>query len=152
MRIFVFLHVLTMFSAVALSGGGEILLMQIARTRNPSAIRTAFEVHNRLVRFIPVVFLIGLAFGVIAIFVNGFNPFAPWLLFAYPLFVAGILTGAIGIGPWADGVRAAAASSGDTTSAEMEAAIANPRGRYAQIAFWLVTAAIVFVMVVKPLS
>ncbi len=152
MRTFVFLHVLSMFGAVALSGGSEIFLMQIARTRNAPAIRAAFEVHNRLVRFIPILFLVGLAFGLIAIVVNDFNPFAPWLLFAYPLFVAGILTGALGIGPWADGVREAAEASGDTTSPELEAAIANPRGRYAQIGFWLVTAAIVFVMVVKPLS
>lgn len=152
MRTFIFLHVLTMFSAVALSGGSEIFLLQIARTRNAPAIRTAFDVHNRLVRFIPVLFLVGLAFGLIAIVVHQFNPFAPWLLLAYPLFVAGILTGALGIGPWADRVREAAAASGDTTSADLEAAISNPRGRHAQMAFWLVTAAIVFVMVVKPLS
>ena len=152
MRTFVFLHVITMFSAVALSGGSEIFLMQIARTRNAPAIRTAFEVHSRMVKLIPAVFMVGLVFGLIAIFVNQFNPFAPWLLLAYPLFVAGILTGVVGIGPWADRVREAAATSGDETSPELEAAIANPRGRYAQIGFWLVVAAIVFVMVVKPLS
>lgn len=152
MRIFVFLHVLTMFAAVAVSGGVELFLVRIAGTRNAATIRPAFETHQRLVRWVPVTFMIGFAFGVIAIFVNGFNPFAPWLLLAYPLFVAGILTGALGIGPWAEGVIRAAASSGEIASPELEAAIANPRGRTAQIAYWLVVAAIVFVMVMKPLS
>jgi hypothetical protein len=152
LRIFVFLHVLTMFGAVALSGGSEVFLTRIAGTRDAAAIRTAFRAHNHLVRFIPILFLVGLGFGLIAIVVHGFNPFAPWLLLAYPLFVMGILTGALGIGPWADRVREAAESSGDITTDELEAAIANPRARYAQIAFWLIVAAIVFVMVAKPFS
>ena len=152
MRIFVFLHVLTMFFAVAISGGVELFLMRIARTRDARTIRTVFELHQKLVKYIPRAYLLGLAFGVIAIFVNGFNPFAPWLLLAYPLFVVGILTGAVGVGPWAEGVIAAAASSGDSTSPELEAAINSPRGRNALVLFWAVLAAIVFVMVVKPLS
>lgn len=152
MRIFVFLHVLSMFAAVAISGGVELFLVQIARTRNAETIRAAFEVHQRIVRYVPIAFMVGLAFGVIAIFVNNFNPFAPWLLLAYPLFVAGVLTGAIGIGPWADKVSRAAASSGEIASDELVAAIDDPRGRYAQIAYWLVLAALIFVMVIKPLS
>lgn len=151
MRIFVFLHVLTMFFAVAISGGVELFLMRIARTRDARTIRTVFELHQKLVKLVPLSFMLGLAFGVIAIFVNGFNPFAPWLLLAYPLFVAGILTGAYGVGPWADGVIAAAASS-DPASPELEAAVNSPRGRNALVLFWAVLAAIVFVMVMKPLS
>ena len=107
---------LTMFVAVAVSGGVELFLLRIARTRDAHTIRTVFD--KTLVRFIPIAFMLGLAFGVIAIFVHGFNPFAPWLLLAYPLFVAGIFTGAIGIGPWADGVLTAAASTGEGASAE----------------------------------
>jgi hypothetical protein len=151
-RIFVFLHVLTMFFAVAISGGIELFLMRIARTRDARTIRTVFELHQRLVRLIPIAFMLGLAFGVTAIFVNDFNPFAPWLLLAYPLFVAGILTGALGIGPWAEGVVAAAASTGEGDSAELEAAVTSPRGRNALILFWAVTGATVFVMVMKPFS
>lgn len=152
MRVFVFLHVLTMFAAVALSGGSEVFLTRIAGTRDPAAIRTAFRAHSHLVRFIPVLFLVGLGFGLIAVVVHRFNPLAPWLLLTYPLFVMGILTGALGIGPWADRVAKAAESSGATATAELESAIANPRARYAQIAFWLIVAAIVFLMVVKPFS
>jgi hypothetical protein len=152
MRLFVVLHVLTMFGAVALSGGVELFLVLIARSRDPHTIRTVFKLHGRLVRWVPIAFMVGLGFGVIAIFVHGFDPFAPWLLLAYPLFVAGILTGALGIGPWADGVSAAAADSGDTASPALVAAIASPRGRNAAVAFWVVVAAIIYVMVAKPLS
>jgi hypothetical protein len=151
-RIFVFLHVLTMFFAIAISGGVELFLMRIAQTRDAHTIRTVFELHQKLVRFVPVIFMLGLAFGVIAIFVNDFNPFAPWLLLAYPLFVAGILTGALGVGPWADGVIAASRAAGEGASAELEAAVTSSRGRNALILFWAIAAAIIFVMVMKPLS
>ena len=45
-------------------------------------------------------FVAGLAFGVISIFVHGFNPFAPWLLMAYLLFVAGLVVGNFVTGAW----------------------------------------------------
>lgn len=151
MRIFVFLHVLTMFFAIAISGGIELFLLRIAGTRDAHTIRTVFELHQKLVRYIPIAFMVGLAFGVTAIFVHGYNPFAAWLLLAYPLFVAGILTGALGVGPWAERVIAAA-SSGDGASEQLDAAVQSARGRNAMILFWLVTAAIVFVMVMKPLA
>ena len=96
--------------------------------------------------------MLGLAFGLIAIFVNGFNPFAPWLLLAYPLFVAGILIGNFGVGPWAERVIAAATASGDSSSPELDAAVSSPLGRNSLLLFWAVVAAIVFVMVMKPLS
>ena len=106
MRILVFLHVLAMFGAVAVAGGGDLVLRRIAQTRDVRAIRTAFDVYGRIARLIPVLFGIGLIFGLIAIFVEAFNPFAPWLLLAYPLFIAGVLVGYLGIGGWGDRVFA----------------------------------------------
>ena len=106
MRILVFLHVLAMFGAVAVAGGGDLVLRRIAQTRDVRAIRTAFDVYGRIARLIPVLFGIGLIFGLIAIFVEAFNPFAPWLLLAYRLFIAGVLVGYLGIGRWGDRVFA----------------------------------------------
>ena len=97
LRIFVFLHVLTMFVAVALSGGGQIFLLAIANRRNPAAIRDSFAADKQLVRYIRVLFPLGLVFGLIAVFVHRFDPFAPWLLLAYVLFVAGVVTGAVSL-------------------------------------------------------
>lgn len=151
MRLFVFLHVLTMFAAVAMSGGSEILFGRIARTRDAPAIRRAAEAFGQIARFIAPTFILGLAFGLIAVFVHGFNPFAPWLLLAYPLFVAGMLVGALVTGPWIGRV-AEAAAAGDPPTADLDAAVDDPRGRIGQVVFWMLIAAIVFVMVVKPLS
>ncbi len=152
MRIIVFLHVLTMFTAVALSGGIDILLLRIARTRDARAIRTAFAAHGRFEPFIPGLFVTGLLFGLIAVFVEGFNPFQPWLLLAYPLFVLGILVGALGMGRWAGRMRLASADAPDSGSPALDAVIDERSVRYAFGAFWLLIAAIVFVMVLKPLS
>lgn len=152
MRLFVFLHVLTMFGAVALSGGIDILLLRIARTGDVRAIRTAFGARGRFERLIPALFGIGLLFGLISIFVEGFDPFQPWLLLAYPLFAAGILVGAFGIGRWASRVHDAAADAPDAGSPALAAAIEDSSVRIALVAFWLLIASIVFVMVMKPLS
>ena len=152
MRTFVFLHVLTMFGAVALSGGIDVLLLRIARTRDVRAIRTAFGVHERFAPLIPAFFGVGLLFGLIAIFVEGFDPFQPWLLLAYPLFVAGVLVGALGIGRWATRVRVASSEAQDGGSPALDAALDDSTVRPAMVAFWLLIAAIVFVMVTKPLS
>ena len=59
MRTFVFLHVLTMFAAVAVTGGGDLLFYRIARTRDAAAIRGAGAAYGRLARIIPVQFLLG---------------------------------------------------------------------------------------------
>ena len=152
MRLFVFLHVLTMFAAVGVTGGGDLLMVRIARTRDVPGIRSAFTAYERIGIIIPVLFLTGLAFGIIAIFVHGFDPFAPWLLLAYPLFVVGLAIGAGVTGPWVGRVARAAAASGEQPSAELEAEIGDPRARYGLVVFWLLVAAIIFVMVVKPLS
>ena len=45
MRLFVFLHVLTMFAAVGVTGGGDLLMVRIARTRDVPGIRSAFTAY-----------------------------------------------------------------------------------------------------------
>jgi hypothetical protein len=152
MRIFVFLHVLAMFGAVALSGGGQIFLLTVAGRRSVSGIRESFAAEMRLVPYIRILFPLGLVLGLIAMVVHRFDPFAPWLVIAYVLFVAGIVTGAVGVGGWVDRVQEAASTSGDVASPELEAAIAHPRGRYFVALFWAIIAVIIFDMVIKPFS
>jgi hypothetical protein len=150
-RILVFLHVFAMFTAVAVAGGGDIVMRRIAQTRDARAIVTAFDVYGRIARLIPVLFGIGLVFGLIAIFAEGFNPFAPWLLLAYPLFVAATLVGYLVIGRWGDRVFAAA-NAGDSASADLEAAVTDWRGRAGLLTLWVLIAALVFVMIIKPFA
>ena len=152
MRIFVFLHVLTMFGAVALSGGVDLLVLRVVATRDVRAIHTMLEARERLGRLIPVLFGIGLVFGLTAMVVEGFNPFAGWLLLAYPLFVAGILVGALGIARGHARVLAATASAPDSGTPELAELLASPAPRYATVIFWLIIATLIFVMIMKPLS
>ena len=88
----------------------------------------------------------------IAVFVEGFNPFARWLLLAYVLFAAGIAIGRFLIAEWIDRVRLAAVAAPDAGSAELTALLDEPRVRYATVVFWLVIAALIFVMIMKPLA
>ena len=64
----------------------------------------------------------------------------------------GLLLGFLVTGPWVGRVAAAAAASGVEPSAELEFELTDPRARYAAIVFWALIVAVVFVMVVKPLS
>ena len=148
MRIFVVLHVLSMFAAVAVAAGGDLLFYRIARTRDAAAIRGAGVAFARLARLIPVLFGIGAVFGVIAIFVHRFDPFATWLVVAYVLFVLGLLLGNFVNGAWAGRVTAAA----DETDPALELAVSDARGPIGIALFWLIIAAIVFLMVAKPFS
>ncbi len=52
--IFIFLHILTMFIAVALTVGSEQLLRRVAATENVAAIRTTFGAAVPLRRAIPM--------------------------------------------------------------------------------------------------
>ena len=152
MRTFVFLHVLTMILAVSVSGGVEILVHRVVATRDLAGIRSVVGTYEAMARVVPILFFTGLAFGVVAIFVEGFNPFQPWLLMAYVLFASGVLVGAVVNGGWVGRLSTAAAAAASPNDAAYQAALADQRGRIGLVAFWILIAAIVFVMIVKPLS
>ena len=150
---FKFLHILTMFSAVAAAVIPEVVYQSFARRRNLAALRAmapAVEVAGKL---IPPLFILGLAFGLVAAFTGSLNFLAPWLIAAYVVFLIAMVTGAAFSGPWTQRVaRAASASDGVTPSADLEAALADPRGLIASTILMASIVAIIFLMVVKPLS
>ena len=151
MRIFVFLHVLAMFTAVATAYGPAFLMHRAAATRHVPTIRGVFSMAKVTGPLIPVFFLSGFAFALIAIFTEGFNPFRPWLLIAYVLFAIGLFTGARIHAPYAQAVgRAAEASPEEAPSPELNRALDNPSET---IAYWLdyaVVISLIFDMIIKP--
>jgi hypothetical protein len=151
-RLFVFLHVLSMIVAVGISGGAEILVHRVAATGELAAVRNVLATYGKIANFIAPTFVLGAIFGAIAIFTEGFDPFQPWLVTAYVLFVAGVLVGNFMNGGWAS--RLAATSSVATIDEDpaYRAALADPIGRRGLVLFWILIAALVFVMIVKPLS
>ena len=153
MRIFIFLHVLVMFGAVSLVVGQLAMVAAAARRGDVAALRGITSASRSLAKVIGPAFGLGIVFGFIAIFTNGFNPTAPWLLIAYVLtFLAAVLP-AVGTGRWAQGVAIAAASSPlDAPSPELRAALGNRRLTAIVGIEMLLLVLLIADMVLKPFS
>ena len=111
MPIFIFLHVLTMFVAVAMAYGPAVLMVGASSRRDVVALRGVMRANAYVMRLVPPAFVLGLAFGVIAIVVHGFDPLAGWLLIAYALFAASVAITTVFTNPWMRSVAAAAEAS-----------------------------------------
>jgi hypothetical protein len=153
MRIFVFLHVLTMFAAVAASFGPRIVLRRAAQTGNVPTIRAVFRMAQPVGQAIPFLFVAGAILGLVAVFTNAFTPWAPWLLIGYVLFIVAMIIAARVTAPWMARVgTAAGASPDDAPSTELAAAIGEP---LQELTYWIdyaVVTALIFDMIVKPFS
>ncbi len=147
---FIYLHIFTMFLAVAVSVGSELVLHQVAATESVVALRTVLGAVEPLGKAIPMLYGIGFLFGLIAAITVGFNLLAPWLLMAYALFVVTMALGARTT-KWATLVgRAVATNQGDTPSPELQQLLADKRARQMLWINLIVVALIVFLMVFKP--
>jgi hypothetical protein len=150
-RVFVFLHVATMFTAVAMTIGVPFLLRRIGRSGDVPAIRRSFQLAQPLVGAIPPLFTVGAALGILAIFTNGFNPFQPFLLTAYVLFILATVVGATVTGPWFKRVAKLSAESPDAApSPELRAALDDPRARFTDWFDPIIILAFIFDMIVMP--
>jgi len=150
---FKFLHIGTMFFAVALAVSGEIVMRRVAVTHDVRAIRTTVSRVRPLGNLATALFLAGVAFGVIAALTGQIDLLAPWLILAYVAFVGAILIGVLISDPWAERLgRAADASPEGEASEALRIVIGDPVARGATWALMGVIAAMVFIMVVKPLS
>ena len=151
MRLFVFLHVAAVFVAVAFSLGPTYVLRAIGRSDDVPAIRRSFALMAPVVRAIPIMFGIGALLGVVAIFTNGFNPFQPFLLIAYGLFIIAAIVGGAVSSPWFKRVTQLAADSPDEApSSELHAALHDPRMDVVDWFDAIIVLAFIFDMVVKP--
>ena len=151
MRIFVFLHVAAMFTAVAVSLGPTFVLRRIGASGDVPAIRRSFALSAPIIKAIPILFGIGALLGIVAIFANGFNPFRPFLLIAYALFIIASVVGAVVTTPWFKKVTQLAAESPDTApSPELSAALDDPRARFTDWFDPIIILAFLFDMIIKP--
>ena len=145
------LHVAVLFVAFALSFGTELMLHRVAGTGDVRAIRTVFGAARPLGRVTPLVFLLGVALGFVAVFTGHFDPLRPWLVLSYVVYVAmAAITAIVGRG-WQQAVLTSAAASPDgAPSAALRASLAAPRG---WITLWAILVGIVAMtalMVMKP--
>ena len=149
--LFKFLHIITMFVAVASTAIPEVILHQVARTNSVPATRVVADIAARIGKLLPVFFIGGAIFGLIAAATGQIDFFKPWLIAAYVVFVIAMATGATITGPWAGRMAAAAAaSSDDAPSAELAGVTHEPRAMMASAVLLGSIVVIVFLMVVKP--
>ena len=153
MLIFKFLHIGFMFMAVAVALGPELLLRGIGRSGNVAAIRTGYALADRLGKAIPILFTIGLVFGLLTAWTQGLNFFAPWLLIAYVLFIVATVLGARFTAPHVARVAELAAQSpDDSPSPELAAALGDRRSDVLFVLDVIIIVAFIFIMVVKPFA
>jgi hypothetical protein len=151
LRIFIFLHIATMFTAVAITIGPTLLLRRIGRSGEVPTIRRSFAMAAPVIRFVPPLYMLGAALGIVAIFTNHFDPFQPFLLIAYGLFILATVVGIVITDPWFKRVTKLAAESPDApASPELAAALDDPRIRVIDWFDPLIILAFIFDMVVKP--
>lgn len=150
---FKYLHVASMFFAVALALSGEIVLRRVALGGDVRAIRATVAQVRPLGNASTVLFLAGLAFGVVAALTGQFDLLAPWLLLSYAAFVGAMLIGMLVTEPWAVRLgEAAGASPDDAPSDTLRSVIAEPAARAGIWALMALVAVLVFLMVVKPFA
>lgn len=149
--LFKFLHIFTMFVAVASAVVPEVVLHQVARSHSVPATRVVAAIAARIGKLLPVFFIGGAIFGLIAAATGQLDFFKPWLIAAYVVFVIAMVTGAVITGPWAGRMAAAAAASpDDAASAELVNATHEPRAMMGSAVLLGAIAVIIFLMVVKP--
>ena len=151
---FKYLHIVSMFFAVALAVSTELVLRRVATTGDAAAIRTVLPRVRPLGNVATILFVAGFAFGIVAALTGQINLLAPWLLLAYAAFVGATLIGIFVTDPWAARLEAAAVATaeGSGSSDALQAVIGDPVARAATWALMLLVAVLVFLMVVKPFA
>lgn len=149
--LFKYLHILTMFAAVAAAMIPEVVLHNVARRGDVAGLRAIVPLVGTVGKLIPILFLVGLVFGLIAAVTGELDLLRPWLIASYVVFAIAMATGALLSGPWAKGVAdAALASPTDAYSPELEAAVHDRRGLVSTAILMTAIVVIVFLMVAKP--
>jgi len=143
-----FFHIVSMFSAVTLLVGGDVLFHALRRTGDRAALRRFLAVVNPLFGAGVGLLTLGVVFGLVTAATGGFDFLARWLVGAYVivavLYVVGLVVGL----PYYRNASRALATDGD--AATVRRVLDDPRG-WGSLAISAVGyVAIIFLMVVKP--
>lgn len=154
MPIFTFLHVVTMFTGVAMAYGPSVLMIVASRSGDVRALRGITATYNRIgERVIGPTFGIGILFGFAAAIFHGFDLRLGWLVIAYVLVAATLVITFGFTSPWLVKVQAAAeASPDDRMSPELVELVRSPRNQLLLAVDALIIVAFIADMVLKPLN
>jgi hypothetical protein len=152
MPIFIFLHVLAMFIAVALAYGPAALLVVATQRKDVRALRAISSTNERVGPLVGIFFGLGIVLGLVSVFVYGFDPLQGWLVIAYVLVVVSLAITFTFTSPWLRKVKEAAdASPDDAMSPELEELLSSPRNRALLVLDALLIILLIADMVLKPL-
>lgn len=150
MSVMIFLHVLAMFIAFALTAGTGIFSTFIAMSADPNIIRVSMNISRRLNMIGGISMLVGILIGFGIASKMGYSLASPWLVVTYVCIVLMfVLLGAV-LGPWARGVEAAVKAAGSQSTPELVAAVNQPGGRIAGPLVGVLWIIIIAMMVLKP--
>jgi hypothetical protein len=148
-----FLHITTMFTAVAVGYGVTTFIRLAYMTGQVTALKGVGMSATRLTPLIPVLFISGGVFGLLTAIIGGYNLLAPWLIIAYVLFVIAMFIGARINEPWGKRLGMALRTTPDgPISPEIDAFFKDQRMNWITAIDYLVVVVIIFDMVVKPFS
>ena len=150
MQLWTFLHIFTMFLALTVIVGGALLATTVIRRRVIDGMRTYFRLAPRIDSVGAILFVAGIVFGVINAIVGGWDLLSGWLIVAYVLVIAAVLSGAV-MTPYLKRVKAALdANEGDEPGAELQALLAAPNALLGAAALLVIIGLIIWDMVFKP--
>jgi len=151
--IFKFLHIATMFTAVAMSLGPSYVLQRVSRHATVPTIRSTFALAAPAFKAIPILFIAGAILGIVTALSQGKSLTEPFLLIAYVMFVLATFVGIRFNTPWFQRVVKASAESPDAApSTELTAALNDPNTRWVDWFDRLIIVAFLVDMVFKPFS
>jgi hypothetical protein len=147
---FKYLHVVAMFFAIALAVSSELVVRRVAESADAHAIRTTIARVRPLANLSNVLFLLGIAFGIVAALTGNMNLLAPWLVLAYVAVAGAFALGMFVVDPWV--ARLEAATAGEASPTQVRAVVDEPVARAGTWALMGLIAILVFLMVVKPFA
>ncbi len=106
MYVLLYLHILTMFTAVSLAAGSSIFVLIAARRRDRAAVAALTRLP--IDRMVPPLYIVGGLFGLATALVFGYDLLAPWLIIAYLIFAGLAALGIVYSGPLMGRVHAVA--------------------------------------------
>ena len=150
MQLWTFLHIVAMFAAVTVVVGAEWWATYAIRRRDLGALRAFYRISSRADMIGTVLFILGIAFGLIAAVVIGWNLLEGWLVLAYVLVALTIVVG-FANAPYLERVKKALeAQEGDEPGPELTRLLRSPRPVIGSIIGAVAVVIIIWDMVYKP--
>lgn len=141
-----FLHISAMFAATSLAVGPIFVYYLIARSGDASALRSAMRFDETIERIAGGFYGLGLLFGFAAALFGSLELSAPWLLTAYALVVL-LIVNNLYLSVRMRQLKEAASSG----AASLAALSREPALTISIAALALITVALVYTMVAKPI-